>query len=175
MSFILPSLVEKTNKCVINVIVMQHHRRPSTQISRKQVVLGYIVAGFGTIWHTGTKYITVLGRFGWFCWFCWWFWVVPGFSNYRYRLLSLPLYFRLWHCYDCKTNFHFPTAMPILTSQNALWSLRWINVQVYILYKEVLSLNYLSLRILQLQELFNDQEAPLTNNNFSVDFCLLVL
>ena len=51
-----------------------HHRRPSTQISRKPVVLGYIEL--------------VLGRFRWFCWF-WvvllvvlggfgWFWVVLG-------------------------------------------------------------------------------------------------
>ena len=63
---------------IVNVIVTQHHRRPSTQISRTPVVLGYIVAGFGL-----------------FCWFCrrfWvvllvvlagfgWFWLVPCFSN----------------------------------------------------------------------------------------------
>ena len=44
---------------IVNVIVTQHHRLPSTQISRKPVVLGYIVAGFG-----------------WFGSFCSWFWVV---------------------------------------------------------------------------------------------------
>ena len=41
---------------IVNEIVTQHHRRRSTQISHKPVILGYIVAGFG--------------------WFCWWFWVV---------------------------------------------------------------------------------------------------
>ena len=77
MSFILPSLIEKTNKCLINVIVTQHHRRPSEQIPRKPVVLGYIVAGFGSFW---LVLWVVLGGFGWFCWR---FWVVSGFSNYR--------------------------------------------------------------------------------------------
>ena len=43
---------------IVNVIVTQHNRRPSAQISRKPVVLGYIVAGFG------------------------WFWLFPCFSNY---------------------------------------------------------------------------------------------
>ena len=58
---------------IVNVIVTQHHRRPSTQISRKPVVL-------------------VCCSWFWFCWF--WlallvglggfgsFWVVPCFSNY---------------------------------------------------------------------------------------------
>ena len=63
MSFILPSLIEKTNKCLINVIVTQHHRRPSEQIPRKPVVLGYIVAGFGSFW---LVLWVVLGGFGWF-------------------------------------------------------------------------------------------------------------
>ena len=49
---------------IVNVTVTQHHRRTSTQISRKPVVLGYIVAAM------------VLGRFGWFCWFCSWFWPI---------------------------------------------------------------------------------------------------
>ena len=31
-------------------LVTQHHGHPSTQISRKLVVLGYIVAGFGSFW-----------------------------------------------------------------------------------------------------------------------------
>ena len=53
---------------IVNVVVTQHHRRPSTQISRKPVVLGYIVAGFG--------------------WFCRWFWLVllvvlGGFGSFR--------------------------------------------------------------------------------------------
>ena len=39
---------EKIPCKIVNVIVTQHHRRPSTQISRKPVVLGYIVAGFGS-------------------------------------------------------------------------------------------------------------------------------
>ena len=52
----------KKNKCLINVIIAQHHRRLFTQISRKPVVFGYIVAGF-------------VGGFGWFCS---WFWVVLG-------------------------------------------------------------------------------------------------
>ena len=46
------------------MIVTQHHGRPSTQISRKLVVLGYIVAGFGSFWLV----LLVL----------WWFWVVLG-------------------------------------------------------------------------------------------------
>ena len=66
MSFILPSLVEKTNKCLINVTVMQLHRRPSTQISRKPVVLGYIVAGFGSFWLALLVLWVILGGFGWF-------------------------------------------------------------------------------------------------------------
>ena len=41
---------EKIPRMIVNVIVTQHHRRPSTQISRKPVVLGYIVAGFGSFW-----------------------------------------------------------------------------------------------------------------------------
>ena len=69
---------EKSPRMIVNVIVTQHHRRPSTQISHKPFVLGYIVDG--------------LGGFGWFCWWLWvvlagfvagfgWFWLVPCFSN----------------------------------------------------------------------------------------------
>ena len=47
---------------IVNVIVTQHHRLPSMQISRKPVVLGYIVAGFGSFWLV----LVVLGGFGWF-------------------------------------------------------------------------------------------------------------
>ena len=72
---------------IVDVIVTQHHGRPSTQISRKLVVLGYIVAGFGSFW---VVLLVVLGGFGWF----WvvlgrfgWFWVVPCFSNYDLNLL----------------------------------------------------------------------------------------
>ena len=53
------------------------------QISRKPVVLGYIVAGFESFWLVllvvlggfGSFWV-VLGRFGWF-------WLVPCFSNYH--------------------------------------------------------------------------------------------
>ena len=56
------------------VIVMQHHRQPSTQISSKLVVLGYIVAGFGSFWLVlGWFWLVLLagfvGGFG-FDWFC---------------------------------------------------------------------------------------------------------
>ena len=75
------------------MIVTQHHGRPSTQISRKLVVFGYIVAGFGPFWLVLLVLYVVLdgfvGGFGWF----WvvlggfgWFWVVPCFSNYRFSL-----------------------------------------------------------------------------------------
>ena len=62
------------------MIVTQHHRRPFTQISRKLVVFGYIVAGFGSFWLVllvmkvvlggfvggfGSFWV-VLGGFGWF-------------------------------------------------------------------------------------------------------------
>ena len=73
---------------IVNVIVTQHHRLPSTQISRKPVALGYIVAGFGSFWLVGWFWLVllvVLGGFGWF-WIVLggfgWFWVVPCFSNY---------------------------------------------------------------------------------------------
>ena len=63
-----------------DVIVTQHHGRPSTQISRKPVVLGYVVAGFGSFWLVLGGFV---GGFGWF-----WmvlggfgsFWVVLGGS-----------------------------------------------------------------------------------------------
>ena len=71
---------------IVNVIATQHHRRPSTQISRKPVVLvccswfwvvlvGFVgfVGGFGWFWMV---LLVVLGRFGWF-------WLVPCFSNYE--------------------------------------------------------------------------------------------
>ena len=61
------------------MIVTQRHGRPSTQISRKLVVLGYIVAGFGSFWLVLLVLWVVLGGFvGGFGWF----WVVPCFSNY---------------------------------------------------------------------------------------------
>ena len=66
---------------ISNVIVTQHHRRPSTQISRKPVLLvccswfGVVLVGF----------VGFVGGFGWF-WLVfggfvggfWWFWVVLG-------------------------------------------------------------------------------------------------
>ena len=73
---------------IVNVIVAQHHRRPSTQISHKPVVLGYIVDGFGSFWFV---LLVVVGRFGQFWLVCWfsvvsagfgWFWPVTGLSNY---------------------------------------------------------------------------------------------
>ena len=48
---------------IVNVIVTQHHRRPSTQISHKPFVLGYIVDGFGSFWPV---LLVVVGGFGWF-------------------------------------------------------------------------------------------------------------
>ena len=50
---------------VVNVIVTQHHRRPSTRISHKpvRVVLGYIVDSFGSFW---LVLLVVLAGFGWF-------------------------------------------------------------------------------------------------------------
>ena len=48
---------------IVNVIVTQNHRRPSTQISHKPVVLGYIVDGFGSFW---LVLLVVVGGFGWF-------------------------------------------------------------------------------------------------------------
>ena len=61
---------------IVNVIVTQHHRRPSTQISRKPVALGYIVAGFGSFWLVLLVLQVVLGGFaGGFGWF----WLVPCF------------------------------------------------------------------------------------------------
>ena len=66
---------------IVNVIVTQHDRRQCMQISRKPVVLGYIVAGFGSFWVVLAGFVggfgsfwVVLGRFGWF-------WLVPCFSN----------------------------------------------------------------------------------------------
>ena len=35
---------------IVNVIVTQHHRRPSSQISHKPVVLRHIADGFGSFW-----------------------------------------------------------------------------------------------------------------------------
>ena len=46
---------------IVNVTVTQHHRRPSTQISHKLVVLGYIVDGFGSFW---LVLLVVVGGFG---------------------------------------------------------------------------------------------------------------
>ena len=59
---------------IVNVIVTQHHRWPSTQISHKPVVLRYIVGGLGSFW---LVLLAVVGGFGWF-------WVVPCFSNYDF-------------------------------------------------------------------------------------------
>ena len=84
---------EKIPCMIVNVTVTQHHRRPSTQISRKPVVLGYIVAGFGWFGRFCSWFwvvlLVVLAGFGWFCWWFWvvlggfgWFWLVPCFSNY---------------------------------------------------------------------------------------------
>jgi len=44
---------------IVNVIVTQHHRQPSMQISHKPVILGHIVDGFGSFWP-----------------FFWWFWII---------------------------------------------------------------------------------------------------
>ena len=62
------------------VLVMQHHRQPSTQISRKLVVLRYIVAGFGWFWLV--LWVVLAGFGGGFGWF----WLVPCFSNYGHNL-----------------------------------------------------------------------------------------
>ena len=63
----------KTHFLIVNVIVTQHHRRPSMQISCKPVVSGYIVAGFGSFWLVSLVLLVVLGGFvGGFGWF----WVV---------------------------------------------------------------------------------------------------
>ena len=59
---------------IVNVIVTQHHRRPSTQISHKPVVLGYIVGGSGFFLVSfvgGCRWFSVVfagfvGGFGWF-------------------------------------------------------------------------------------------------------------
>ena len=52
------------------MIVTQHHGRPFTQISRKLVVIGYIVAGFGSFWLVLLVLKVVLGGFvGGFGWF----------------------------------------------------------------------------------------------------------
>ena len=48
---------------IVNVIVTQHHRRPSTQTSHKSVVLGSIVDGFGSFW---LVLLLVVAVFGWF-------------------------------------------------------------------------------------------------------------
>ena len=74
---------------IVNVIVT-HHRRPSTQISHKPVVLGYIVDGFGSFW---SALWVVLGRFGWFSW---WLEVVLGRFGW-FRVLVT-------------TNLHHPTV-----------------------------------------------------------------
>ena len=59
----------------MDVIVTQHHGRPSTHISRKPVVLGCIVAGFGSFWLVLLVLKVVLGGFvGGFGWF----WMVLG-------------------------------------------------------------------------------------------------
>jgi len=54
---------------IVNVIVTQHHRRPSTQISRKPVVL----VCCGRFWVVLVGFVGFVGGFGWFCS---WFWVV---------------------------------------------------------------------------------------------------
>ena len=56
----------KFHSLTVNVIVTQHHRRPSMQISRKPVVLGYIAAGFGSFWLVLLVLSVVLAGFGWF-------------------------------------------------------------------------------------------------------------
>ena len=55
--------VLKIPRMIVIMIVTQHHRRPSTQISHKPVVLGYIVDGFGSFW---LVLLLVVGGFGWF-------------------------------------------------------------------------------------------------------------
>ena len=82
---------EKIPCMIVNVIITQHHRRPSTQISRKPVVWGYIVAGFGSFWLVLLVLQVVLaglagfvGGFGWFRLVLGgfgWFFLVPCFSN----------------------------------------------------------------------------------------------
>ena len=54
----------KFHLLIVNVIVTQYHRRPSMQISRKPVILGYIVAGFGSFWLVLLVLQVVLGGFG---------------------------------------------------------------------------------------------------------------
>ena len=58
MSFILPSLIEKTKKCLIE----------------KENGFVCFVGSFGWFW---LVLLVVLGGFGWF-------WVVPCFSNYEW-------------------------------------------------------------------------------------------
>ena len=62
------------------MIVTQHHGRPSTQISRKLIVFGYILAGFGSFW---LVVLGGLGRFGWF-------WVVLGGFGWFRVLVTTP-------------------------------------------------------------------------------------
>jgi len=71
---------------IVSVIVTQHHRRPSTQISRKPVLLvccswfGVVLVGF-------------VGFVGGFGWFCWWFWVLlGGFGWFRVLVSSTHEY-----------------------------------------------------------------------------------
>ena len=73
---------------IVNVIVTQHHRRPSTlNITQTgRIYIGCIVDNFGSFWLVLSLVVAV---FGWF-WIVlagfvggfWWFWQVPCFSNY---------------------------------------------------------------------------------------------
>ena len=91
---------------IVNVIVTQHHRRPSTQTGLLEMVLGrfgcfFFFCGYRRFW-------LVLGRFVWFC-------LVPCFSNYAspsrlifsllvlssFLFVGLPSLFRLYkNCYS---------------------------------------------------------------------------
>ena len=82
---------------IVNVIVTQHHRRPSTQISHKPVVLRYIVGGFGSFW---LALLVVVGGFGCFGWF----WVVPCFSNYETHHVIRPLVY-FFYCNYCIVSY----------------------------------------------------------------------
>ena len=68
---------------IVNVIVTQHHRRPSTQISHKPVVLRYMVDGFGSFW---LVLLVVVGGFEWF-----WL-VLAGFALFHFLVTTFPIH-----------------------------------------------------------------------------------
>ena len=135
MSFILPSLIEKTNKCLINVIVTQHHRRPSTQTGR----IGVCCSWF---WVVLVGFVGFVGGFGWFCWWFWvvlgrfgWFWVVLGGFGWFRVLVTTGCQWQVnrqvFFCFrnrvlemfckqdlDCSTHLLFMKACDLCHTQN---------------------------------------------------------